>query len=419
MSYRHIIIYIGVVLLAASCVEEKDERAIPRAEWLEVVGQVAFLSSETEKTLDVTADCHWTVSVSDAWQGLTVTPLEGDNAQQLTISTPVNNTRSDRKTTLTITTKGGISRNVSLTQVMGEVQLTVHGAVHGQNGDSLVFLSTGGVQEFTIESNTTWTITGKPDWMKSLSPEQGTGTSRVQVELPEIQTDQEQKATLVVSAENGIKTGSIVVVQRGKVIDLTVNPTAVTASATETEKTLAVLCNAEWTATVADDWLTLNPVSGTMNDRELRLSFSPNYEQRQRQTTVTVSAGSNRTVPISFVQQAATLPAITSFQLASAERREATLIVSYESMFPVTEYGLCYSQTHEQPTTDDQHIPVSGNKLSEATTMTITDLESGNQYYVRAYARSVVGLVYSSNVVTIATAGSVPGEDDNPMPNPK
>lgn len=405
-------------MLAASCVEEKEERATPSSEWLEVIGQVAFQATDTEKSLEVTADCHWTVSVSNAWEGLTVTPLEGDNTQLLTITTPGNSTRNDRQAVMTITSKGGISRSVSLTQVMGEVQLTVHGAVHGQNSDSLVFLSTGGMQEFTIESNTTWSISGRPDWMKALTPEQGEGTSRVQVEVPEIQTDQDQTATLVVSAENGAKTGSIVILQRGKVIELTVNPQAVTATATDTEKTFAVVCNADWTATVADDWLTLSPISATQTDRELRVSFEPNHEQRERSTTITISAGTRKSLIVSFTQQAATLPVITSLQAASVERREATFIVGYESQFPVTEYGLCYSQTNSQPTQSDAVVSAQGGKQSEATTLTLTGLESGSTYHVRAYARSVVGLVYS-DAVTISTAGSVPGEDDNPMPNPK
>lgn len=400
-----------MLLALSSCVEEKEESAAPRSEWLDVASQVAFLANDTEKTLNVAADCHWTVSVSNGWQGLTVSPLEGDNSQPLTISTPANATRSDRQATLTVTSKGGITRSVRLSQTMGEVQLTVH-------GDSLVFLSTGGIQEFTIESNTTWTITGKPDWMKTLSPEQGEGTSRVQVEVSEIQTDQDQTATLVVSAENGARTGSIVVVQKGKVIELTVNPQSLTALATETAKAYTVLCNADWTAAAADDWLTLSPVSGTQANRELTVSFGQNLELQPRSTTITLSAGTRRSVTVGFTQQAATLPAVTSLQLASADRREATFIVAYESQFPVTEYGLCYSQTNSQPTQSDAVVSAQGGKLSEATTLTLTGLESGSTYHVRAYVRSVVGLVYS-DAVTINTAGSVPGEDDNPMPNPK
>ena len=308
-------------MLAASCVEEKEERATPSSEWLEVIGQVAFQATDTEKSLEVTADCHWTVSVNEAWEGLTVTPLEGDGTERLTITTPANSTRANRQSTLTVNSKGGITKSVRLSQTMGEVSLTV-------------------------------------------------------------------------------------------------TPRNVTATATDTLKTFVVDCNDDWRATAADDWPTLIRISGTQADT-LKVRFSQNYEQQPRSTTIIIRAGSQKSDSVSLSQDAATLPDIRRFQAASVERYEATFIVDYESQqFPVTEYGLCYSQTNVQPTQSDAVVSAQGGKLSEATTLTLTGLESGSTYHVRAYARSVVGLVYS-DAVTISTAGSVPGEDDNPMPNPK
>ena len=88
---------------------------------------------------------------------------------------------------------------------------------------------------------------------------------------------------------------------------------------------------------------------------------------------------------------------------------------AFESAFPVTEYGLCYSIENKLPTTDDEHVSQNADaKSMTGITMETSTLQPRKTYYVRAYAKSVVGVNYSTNVLAIETLGDAPGKGDNP-----
>ena len=72
---------------------------------------------------------------------------------------------------------------------------------------------------------------------------------------------------------------------------------------------------------------------------------------------------------------------------------------------PVTERGVCWS-TSGTPTVNDNHIAV-GSGLGSFTT-TITGLEIGTTYHVRAYAISSVGTVYGDLVLFTTPVPSLP-----------
>lgn len=56
----------------------------------------------------------------------------------------------------------------------------------------------------------------------------------------------------------------------------------------------------------------------------------------------------------------------------------------------IEERGFCYSATNTYPTVADSKIIVEGTALNEEYTGTITGLEEGTLYYVRAYAKNIV-----------------------------
>ena len=77
----------------------------------------------------------------------------------------------------------------------------------------------------------------------------------------------------------------------------------------------------------------------------------------------------------------------------------------------VDEVGFCYSQTNMMPIITDNHVTATFTKLNEYFTVTITGLQTGTTYYVRAYAKNTVngqerisyGAVYEITTFDLAT----------------
>lgn len=405
-----IILCTAVAALLAACDSEEVKGVMPMADMLRVTETSMGLPREAStRTLAVESNCDWdfTVSKETDWNDLTIEKT----AAGLTIQTDANNTRSSRQATLTISSKSGITRTVRLSQTQGEVALEVQGGTN----KTLTFYEQGGKQEFSITCNTAWRISGVADWL-SLDTDNGTGADKVEVTVREIQTDVDRTATLVISAENGAKRDSVKVVQQGKVIELTVSPATLSFAATGESKTVRITCNADWTVTAADDWLQLSALNGSQSGN-ITVTLPQNTRQEKLSTSITIASGSRLRETIAIEQAAASLPEIGTLTLLAntVGYHEATLSFSLTSVFPVTASGLCYSEVNTMPTIDDTVKPAAG----DASAVTLTDLESGVTYYVRAFATSLIGTAYSTNVITVTTAGGVPSIDDNPKPNPR
>ena len=407
----YIIAYIVCsVILASSCNSEEAKGVIPMGDKLRVIEtNISLTKDAARRTLTVESNCMWDFNIerSSNWSSLIIQKVDAG----LTIETDENATRSIRQATITIKSKSGIIRTVYITQAQGDIQLEVQG---GEN-KTLTFLFSGGKQEFTITSNTSWEITGMGDWF-SLDKQSGTGTDKVEITVNEIQTDVARNSTLVISAENGTKTDYIIIQQQEKVIELSVSPQILTFPAYGGSKEIQITCNADWTAIAAHDWVQLSQYSGSQS-KTLTITLPENKNMTKLESTITIKSGRDKIETISLDQSAATLPEVGMLMLleGTVGRHEATLSFSATSVFPITACGLCYSISNMMPTTSDTCQKVTDNTLS----VVLTGLESGTTYYVRAYATSDIGTVYSSNVVIITTAGSDPDENDNPVPNPR
>ena len=411
MTYKKIFLFAAVSLMLAACSSEDATGVIFSSEKYKLdETSISLTKDAASRTLIIESNCDWDFKVegkSDNWNDLNIQKSSGG----LTIQTDANTSRLTRQATIVLTTKGGITRTVSLSQAQGDVQLETKG---GDN-KTLTFLYGGGKQEVTVTSKTSWQITGAADWL-TLDKQNGTGTDKVVVTVNEIQTDVARNATLVVSAESGTKTDYIIVQQQGKAIELSVSPQSLTFAATGGSKEIQVVCNADWTATASDEWVQLSAVSGTQS-KSISITIPECKQQTQRSATITITSGSNKRETVNITQEAAVPPVIGTLTLVSGSvgRHEATLSFSVASAFPITSCGLCYSETNTVPTLSDTRLPTS----STATSVLLSGLEAGATYHVRAYATSDIGTTYSENVVTITTSGSEPGSDDNPFPNPR
>lgn len=95
-------------------------------------------------------------------------------------------------------------------------------------------------------------------------------------------------------------------------------------------------------------------------------------------------------------------PSVTTSAVTDITQHTITCggVVTSDNGHPVTERGICYSTTSNPPSINDQHLACGSGTGSFVTT--IPNLQSGTQYYLRAYATNSEGTGYGE-VKTVTT----------------
>lgn len=375
------------------------------------VGNVEIPGGNTTATLSIQAsnNCDWVISWSEPWIR-SISPTSGRGSNNVTITVTVNPSSSAERTAL-VTVKnanGSITRNVTITQSpnVENLELSIN---------SMNFTNSVGSQEVSVTSNTHWTVSGVASWM-SLNKSEGDNDGVVRITVEANKTESERVAVLVFKGAGGAEQ-KLTVTQAGLSGNFTVSPTNITAEATANSVNFIISGETKWTAQSSSSWATLSDVAGEGN-KTIFVTLADNMTESSRTAEVTVSSAS-KTEKVIIVQSAGSKPVITDLKasdITDVDQNKATLTFSYSSMFTVTECGLCYSPTNENPLIGNStHIPQSAASTQHKASIEITGLSAGTTYYVRAYANSAVGTQYS-NVITFTTVNDWPGGGDNVTP---
>ena len=171
---------------------------------VDVAPNLQLLGDGQVTELTVTANCSWTITKSADW--LTVNPMSGNNTETVKVSAGKNPTSEPRYATLTV--KGGKApeKYVMVTQLAGKT-LTA-------DVSSLAFEAKGEAKTIKIVSNTTWSITGKPEWCV-LSESSGSGSRDITVTANE-NTKTEDRSGQIVIEGDGVSKVVIDVTQKAK-----------------------------------------------------------------------------------------------------------------------------------------------------------------------------------------------------------
>lgn len=187
-----------------------DEAEISK-DYLNVPPNLNLLGDGQSVELTIDANCSWTITKDVDW--LSVSPMSGQNKQNVEVSAGKNTMPSARYAVLTI--KGGsLTRRVTVTQAKPsdapeepiEYSMSV-------SKSTLSFESTGGTLTFTISSNTNWVITA-PSWC-SVIPMTGSGNATISVSVEEAANGQQRSGQITVSG-TGVTPISVSVSQKAK-----------------------------------------------------------------------------------------------------------------------------------------------------------------------------------------------------------
>ena len=259
---------------------------------------VTNASGSTEFT--VQSNTNWIVIDDASW--LTLNPTSGNNNQTLTATYTENTTTAQRVGTITVT-GGGISKTVTVTQSATAFTLTV-------TPQNQSVTNASGSTEFTVESNTDWTVSDDAEWL-TLNPTSGNNNQTLTATYTENTTTAQRVGTITVTG-GGI-TRTVTVTQSATAFTLTVTPQnqSVTNASGSTE--FAVESNTNWTLSDDSEWLTVNPTSGN-NNQTLTAAYTENTTTVQRVGTITVTGGGiTRTVTITQGESLIELAHVYSF----------------------------------------------------------------------------------------------------------
>ena len=295
MKTRNIIAILAALPLVAGftgCKSDEETEAKPAKEILIVEGgSIEFRGNETDKSVNINADCAWTVEYDQGdFNGqLTVQPLRGSGNGTLVITSDQNTGLSERKATITLTSDGGLKQKFTIRQTSGDPAMNVSKDMY--TFDAIPTES----QQLTITSNTSWTIAPLGvNWLH-LSKTSGSGTDVIDITVDEIQTDADRSATFTI--QYGSNTAQIEVNQKGKTtIELAVTPNELPYfSAEGGSQMVRIESNAAWRAFIpssAQSWLSVEPSEGVGNG-EVRVTVTENpSSQRERLSLVIFIAGS-------------------------------------------------------------------------------------------------------------------------------
>ena len=213
-SFLNIIAGVCTILLLTACPGGSDSD--PEIT-LTVTPQNTVLDENDQAQLTVRSNTVWTVTCNDRDKWLQGYPSGSTSGERtITVYADSRNTgTTERIQKLLFRTETGakellvtITQKPSSVTPPPEATLTV-------SKDQLSFQATGGEDKFTIQSNTSWTVTSNQAWC-TVSPSSGSNDATVTVKVGENTSTSRRNATITVKDTNGSLTRNISVIQAEK-----------------------------------------------------------------------------------------------------------------------------------------------------------------------------------------------------------
>ena len=303
-----------------------------------------------------------------------------------------------------VSVKAGVSSSVQVALKAVQPVLTVEPATldFGDENTSLALDITNSGKG-TLE----WTIEEEIEWL-TCSAASGTTTDQVSSVVVKVAREGMEKGsyseTIVISSNGGSK---IVKVKMsvGTTIKLTVEPEELDFGTVVAEKEIVITNNGqtaiEYTATSANDWLTLSKSSAsvTKTDYIHAIVSREGLSAGSYTSSITISTeGGDIVIPVKMEVATKSAPTVTLEEVTDISYSSAVgngTIVSVGSS-KAFRYGFCVSEKNQQPTVDDTVFNLGDCSEPKSFSGTVNNLKSMTTYYIRAFAENQEGISYSS-----------------------
>lgn len=212
-------LYFLSFMFLVACESEEDGQGKPyiSKDFVRALTNLELVADGQEAELSIESNCSWDIIVSDEW--ITASPTSGHGTMKVNLSAKKNSTGLVRSTTLKIVAGTAPEFGISVTQpaiLSDEKMLRI-------NPEELSFEAESSSKEFSIYSNTKWTI-ACPDWC-SLSTSSGTNDGKVVITVSSNPYNDERKGTITVYGE-GVPEANLQLTQKAKEEDPQIVPNA-------------------------------------------------------------------------------------------------------------------------------------------------------------------------------------------------
>ena len=338
-----------------------------------------FAAAGEQQAFTITSNTTWSVSSSASW--LTVSTASGSNDGTITVTATANTSTSQRTATVTVSGNGVTAQTVSVTQGAYVPPVTLSLTV---SATSLNFAAAGEQQNFTITSNTTWSVSSSASWL-TVAPASGSNGGTITVTAAANTSTSQRTATVTVSG-NGVAPQTISVTQGAYVppvtLSLTVSATSLNFAAAGEQQAFTITSNTTWTVSSSASWLTVSTASGS-NDGTITVTATANTSTSQRTATVTVSGNGVTTQTVSITQDGVYIPPVTTYLTVSttslsfeAAGGQQTFTITSNTDWTVTAPNNSNSWLTISPTYGNNDgtitVTVDENKSAAQRTTTIT-----------------------------------------------
>ena len=226
---------------------------------------------------------EWTLAMTEGW--VVVSSMKGNGDATLTLTVAPNTTGESRITEIIASTK---DNTAVLTLTQNAPQYYVNVNPQGINCDA-----EGGEYTIEVSSNIEWEVI-TPQWMTS-SMMNGSNDATFTLTISPIEGEDlgSREGEVVISGES-ISAKVIVVQTVLSTLSIQVIPENVDFVCTGETKTVTVITEDSWTATVGEEWVTLNQNEG-QGDAEISVIVgeNPMYERRQANVVFFTAGGAH------------------------------------------------------------------------------------------------------------------------------
>lgn len=233
---------------------------------------LAFPNVASSATISIDSEAPWTASTSQSWVELSTT-TGSSGSSTLKISVAPNTTLHTRNANV-ILSIGGFQRIV--------IPITQDGIyIHAQE-TNFSYASSGGSQTLHVESNTSWKVSSKPDWI-TLSQDAGTGNAELEVKAADNPNTTNREGVIHLTQDGLSIDVAIAVEQSGKFFNL--STTKLEFEDEASSQGIMIESDGQWTATTADEWISLSQTSGG-GSGSVMVYVSENKTENQRKGNV-------------------------------------------------------------------------------------------------------------------------------------
>ena len=207
---------------------------------------------------------EWTIEPTVEW--ISITPMSGNGDATLTLVAEANNTGEPRTAEVKATTKDNTAV-LTLTQGVAEKYVNV-------TPKEVLCDVNGGEFDIVLSTNVDWFISA-PQWI-TCSPRQGSGDARITLTVNPIDDDVHESREAQVFIGNLNVSDKVHVVQTVEpVLGIEITPNNLVLASSGETRTVTVVTEDGWTASVENDWVALSQTEGS-GDTEISVVVGEN-----------------------------------------------------------------------------------------------------------------------------------------------